>query len=120
MRTVLAAALVMLTATPAAAETPSAFVLARSVDGQTQVTTTLVCDGAGSTHPRAAEACAELRRAGGRFEALNVKPDAICTKEYLPHTAIALGAWQGRLVVWRKTFGNRCVMSGATGSVFDF
>ncbi len=62
MRTVLAAALIgipLLTASPAAAESPSSLVLTRSVAGQAPVTAKLLCDGAGSTHPRAL-----TRRAG--------------------------------------------------------
>ncbi|WP_066364576.1 SSI family serine proteinase inhibitor [Herbidospora mongoliensis] len=123
MRTVLAAALIaipLFAASPAAAEAPSALVLSRSVAGGAPVTTTLICGGVGSLHPKAAEACELLRSVGGRFEALNVNPDAICTKEYHPHAVTATGIWEGQRVSWQKTFGNRCGLISVTGSVFDF
>ncbi|GAB1821724.1 SSI family serine proteinase inhibitor [Herbidospora sp. RD11066] len=123
MRTVLAAALVavpLFAASPAAAEAPSALVLTLTAPDGATTATTLVCGGIGSGHPNTAVACEQLGKVGGRFEALNVNPDAICTLEYLPHVATASGIWEGRRVAWSKTFGNRCELLSTTGSVFDF
>ncbi|WP_327352570.1 SSI family serine proteinase inhibitor [Streptomyces sp. NBC_01304] len=71
----------------------------------------------GSGHPRAREACRDLRAAGGDIN--RIKPrDMICTKIYQPVTAAAYGMWNGRRTVYAKTFGNSCEMYAATGSVF--
>ncbi|UNS96344.1 subtilase-type protease inhibitor [Streptomyces tubbatahanensis] len=70
-------------------------------------------------HPRAAEACTALDRAGGDLDAL---PDATgpCTMEYDPVTVSAEGRHRGERVAWKKTFPNTCTMRSATGPVFDF
>jgi hypothetical protein len=39
---------------------------------------------------------------------------------YQPATAAAVGTWRGKLVRYRKTFSNRCVLTGDTGTVFQF
>ncbi|MUN40758.1 SSI family serine proteinase inhibitor [Actinomadura litoris] len=79
---------------------------------------TLRCDPAGGSHPRAAPACAELRRAGGR---LVHDPDGrVCTAQYSPVVAQARGSWRGTPVSFRSQFGNDCVMHSRTGTVFGF
>ncbi|WP_242891603.1 SSI family serine proteinase inhibitor [Actinomadura litoris] len=79
---------------------------------------TLRCDPAGGSHPRAAPACAELRRAGGR---LVHDPDGrVCTAQYSPVVAEARGSWRGTPVGFRSKFGNDCVMHSRTGTVFAF
>ncbi|RCG16714.1 protease inhibitor SIL-V5 [Streptomyces reniochalinae] len=70
-------------------------------------------------HPKAAEACTALDRAGGDLDTL---PDATgpCTMEYDPVTVSAEGRHRGERVTWKKTFPNLCTMHSATGPVFDF
>lgn len=81
----------------------------------------LRCDRPGGSHPRAGEACADLRRAGGDFDHLPGDPQAqFCTLEYRPVIASARGVWEGRSVRWAHTYGNRCALRVATGPVFDF
>ncbi|WJV50307.1 subtilase-type protease inhibitor [Streptomyces flavofungini] len=70
-------------------------------------------------HPFAKEACADLDRVGGDFDALP-REYRICTKEYAPVTVGATGTFQGRPVDWRKTYGNACEMEASTGYVFRF
>ncbi|MFF7725072.1 SSI family serine proteinase inhibitor [Streptomyces sp. NPDC008001] len=79
----------------------------------------LSCPDATGHHPHAAEACAVLHRAEG-------DPDRVtgteheCTRQYDPVTATAEGEWNGRPVVWHKTFPNACALDVATGPVFRF
>ncbi|HYQ62174.1 SSI family serine proteinase inhibitor [Actinophytocola sp.] len=82
---------------------------------------TLTCQPSGGTHPNAASACAELRRAHGNFAALPGEPEqTICTLEYQPLTARAAGRWRGDRVDWKHDYGNACTMHTVTGTVFLF
>ncbi|MDT0451141.1 SSI family serine proteinase inhibitor [Streptomyces hesseae] len=80
----------------------------------------LVCPGAGGHHPHAAEACADLERAGGRPDALPGDTGRVCTREDDPVVATADGAWHGTTVAWRRTYPNLCLLEAATGAVFQF
>ncbi|ACY96456.1 MULTISPECIES: subtilase-type protease inhibitor [Thermomonospora] len=79
---------------------------------------TLSCDPPGGSHPRAAQACADLDRSGGRI--VREREEAICTTEYRPVTARATGMWRGRPVTFVRTFPNPCVMAARTGAIFRF
>ncbi|MEV6602461.1 SSI family serine proteinase inhibitor [Actinoplanes sp. NPDC051346] len=81
--------------------------------------TSLECGPAGGAHPAAAAACADLRAVDGDLSALN-DSGGICTKEYQPVTAFAVGTWQGEPVAYRATFSNHCILLNATGDVFNF
>ncbi|GAA0440145.1 hypothetical protein Aca07nite_47960 [Actinoplanes capillaceus] len=81
-------------------------------------TALLYCEADGGSHRSAAAACQDLRAVDGDFHAL---PDAggICTREYRPVVATAVGFWAGRMTSYREVFGNNCLLLRATGSVFD-
>ncbi|MEW2631336.1 subtilase-type protease inhibitor [Streptomyces sp. NPDC048389] len=73
------------------------------------------------THPDPATACAELRAADGRFEAVTTRDSgAMCTKQWEPVTVTADGVWNGKRVSYSHTFGNACVQSSTSGTVFAF
>ncbi|MFF5206502.1 SSI family serine proteinase inhibitor [Streptosporangium sp. NPDC000396] len=80
----------------------------------------LTCDPAYGTHPRATEACAELALAQGDPALIRPLSGVACTQQYDPVTATATGLWNGRAIRFERTFGNACLMSNATGSVFAF
>lgn len=84
-------------------------------------TVTLQCDPPGGTHPRAAQACADVSRAGGDLAQMpkSANPRA-CFMIYAPVTATAQGSWHGQPVRFTKKYPNTCVMRDKTGSVFDF
>ncbi|MEU9101423.1 SSI family serine proteinase inhibitor [Streptomyces sp. NPDC048361] len=73
------------------------------------------------THPAAAAACAELRRAQGDFAAL-VAPGAprLCTKLWNPVTVRADGVWDGKHVSHVQTYGNSCMKDAGSEAVFNF
>lgn len=79
---------------------------------------TLLCEPDGGTHPKAAQACAELARHGGQFT--HRPADVFCTMNYAPVIADATGAWRGRPVHFHQQFPNACDMHARTGSLFDF
>lgn len=82
---------------------------------------TLTCAPApAGSHPAAAVACAELRTAGGDFDALVPGGDVLCTKQYDPVVVTAEGVWQGRRVSYERTFGNSCVKDFYGSAVFAF
>jgi hypothetical protein len=81
--------------------------------------TKLTCSPTGGGHPRAGQACATLRSAGGDPAKLK-GGDSLCMLLYKPVTARLKGTWRGRTVKWQQTFGNSCEMSRATGVLFDF
>ena len=80
---------------------------------------TLTCNPVGGAHPKAAKACAALKKTGGKPAKL--KPaKTMCTLEYAPITAEIDGTWKGRKLSWSKTFPNSCALTRATGVVFAF
>lgn len=78
----------------------------------------LRCQPAGGSHPRARPACVELAKVNGDFAELDVVKDRACTMQYDPVTVAAKGFWRGTPVAYKRTFGNACAMSNATGPVF--
>jgi hypothetical protein len=120
------AALAAPAAAPASLYAPSALVLtvghgdsAAAVTPQRAVTLSCAPTASG-THPAAALACAELRGAGGDFDALGARDDAQCTKQYDPVVVTVDGVWQGKRVSYERTFGNECVKNLYGSSVFAF
>jgi hypothetical protein len=99
----------------------SRLVLHTSAGTSPERTVTLQCNPAGGTHPKAAEACADVAKAGGDLAQMpaNTNPRA-CFMIYAPVTVTAQGKWQGQPVQFTKKFPNSCVMRDKTGSVFDF
>ncbi|MFF8594717.1 protease inhibitor [Streptomyces sp. NPDC015220] len=111
---------------PASLYAPSALVLTVG-HGNTAATATperavtLTCaPTASGTHPAAPDACAELRAAGGDFDALTAAGDVLCTRQYDPVVVTAAGVWQGKRVSYERTFANECVKNAAMTSVFAF
>ncbi|GAB2824060.1 hypothetical protein GCM10027176_30700 [Actinoallomurus bryophytorum] len=99
----------------------SRLVLHTSAGTSPERTVTLQCDPAGGTHPKAAEACADVAKARGDLAQMpaGANPRA-CFMIYAPVTVAAQGEWQGQAVRYTKKFPNSCVMRDKTGSVFDF
>ena len=79
--------------------------------------TLLLCDPP-QGHAHAAQACAELRTAGGDITRIPVRVDVLCPMLYAPVTASARGEWNGRRTEYTRTFSNTCMMGVETGSVF--
>jgi len=113
-------------AAPASLYAPSALVLTLGHGDSAAAATplravTLNCaPTASGTHPAPALACAELRGAGGDFDALAATGDAQCTKQYDPIVVTADGVWQGKRVSYERTFGNECVKNSSGSSLFAF
>ena len=80
--------------------------------------TLLLCDPP-LGHPHAAQACEELRAAGGDISRIPPRADVLCPLIYAPVTASAQGVWDGRRVAYTHTFANSCVMVAETGAVFE-
>lgn len=99
----------------------SRLVLHTSAGNSPERTVTLQCYPTGGTHPKAAQACADVTRAGGDLAQMpaNANPRA-CFMIYSPVTVTAQGQWHGQAVRYTKKFPNTCVMHDKTGSVFDF
>ncbi|MEV5953975.1 subtilase-type protease inhibitor [Streptomyces sp. NPDC051987] len=113
-------------AAPSSLYAPSALVLTtgHGTDAATATperAVTLNCaPSASGTHPAAAEACAELRGAGGDFDALAPRSEVWCTKLYDPVVVTVQGVWQGKRVSYEHTFGNQCMRDAYGASVFAF
>ncbi|MFF4896456.1 subtilase-type protease inhibitor [Streptomyces sp. NPDC001068] len=113
-------------AAPSSLYAPSALVLTtgHGTDAATATperAVTLNCAPAASgTHPAAAQACAELRGAGGDLDALAPRNDVWCTKLYDPVVVTVAGVWQGKRVSYEHTFGNQCMRDAYGVSVFSF
>ena len=122
IRTTIAAATLaatLLSAAPASAATRSDLTLSYQADAGYAAAVKLRCDPPRGVHPRKAQACRSLARAGGDPRRLRAAP-LMCTMEYAPITAQVRGTWQGRKVNWSHTFGNRCVMHRTTGPLTAF
>jgi Subtilisin inhibitor-like len=120
------AALALLSPVPAGtapgAEAPQAslrLTITHPDDAKGRRSVTLTCGPSGGTHPRAAEACAELTRSGGDIERASA-PGSACTMMYAPVIAEATGHWQGRPVQFRAEYGNPCALAARTGTIFRF
>ncbi|MFF1295681.1 MULTISPECIES: protease inhibitor [unclassified Streptomyces] len=113
-------------AAPASLYAPSALVLTVGHGESAALATparavTLTCAPTPSgSHPAAAAACAELRGAGGDFDALTGRGDVLCTKQYDPVVVTVDGVWQGKRVSYERTFANECVKSTHGTSLFAF
>ncbi|MEU5313035.1 subtilase-type protease inhibitor [Streptomyces sp. NPDC021562] len=113
-------------AAPSSLYAPSALVLTTGHGSDAATATperavTLTCAPAASgTHPAAAQACAELRGAGGDLNALTPRSDVWCTKLYDPVVVTVEGVWQGKRVSYERTFGNTCMRDAYGSSVFAF
>lgn len=83
---------------------------------------TLTCaPGPSGSHPAPALACAELRAAGGDFEALaSGTGDVMCTKQYDPVVVTVDGVWQGKRVSYERGFANECLKNSSGSSLFAF
>ncbi|MET8227140.1 protease inhibitor [Streptomyces sp. NPDC005301] len=114
------------TPAPASLYAPSALVLTTGHgDGAEGVTperaVTLSCaPTASGTHPDPVRACAELRASGGDFDALDVRNEVMCTKQFDPVVVTVDGVWQGRRVSYERTFANECVKNSYGMTVFAF
>ena len=113
-------------AAPASLYTPSALVLTVG-HGESAATAvpvravTLTCGPkASGTHPAAGPACAELRGAGGDFDALSVRDGVLCTQQYDPVVVTVDGVWEGRRLSYERSFANECVMNATGAGVFTF
>jgi hypothetical protein len=82
--------------------------------------TRLTCDPAAGDHRAAQVACGEIEAAGGDFTQLPGTEPQVCTFDYRPVTAVAIGSWRGTPVQYVQEFPNRCVMEQETGTVFSF
>jgi hypothetical protein len=106
---------------PAYGQAPTRLLLRTTVGSAAPRTVTLLCDPPGGTHPKAAQACADLARSHGSFKVPSAKhkPRA-CFMIYSPVTVSAEGRWRGEDVQFTARFPNTCVMRGQTGAIFDF
>jgi hypothetical protein len=120
--TVAAIALAMSVATAAEAagtHRKTDLVLSYMAEAGYAVAVKLHCDPAGGAHPKPAKACATLREVAGRPDLIKAA-EIMCMMLYAPVTAEITGTWQGRQLIWKHTYGNRCVMIRATGVLFIF
>ncbi|WP_233515538.1 SSI family serine proteinase inhibitor [Marinitenerispora sediminis] len=112
-------------AAPAAAAQPASAAGARleltitPEHGEGERSVVLECGPAGGSHPRAAEACETLARAGGDFGRVRARSGA-CTMQFDPGVLRAAGHWYGTPVDYRRDFSNPCVAGNETGGVFEF
>lgn len=102
-------------------QAPTQLVLKRAVVSETPRTVTLRCDPVGGTHPKAAQACADLARSHGDLtvDPKSKRPQA-CFMIYAPVTVSAEGRWHGEAYQNLARYPNTCVLKGKTGSIFDF
>lgn len=91
----------------------------RHIDASSKHDALLTCNPSGGTHPRAAQACADLATAQGDFAKLPKKPE-FCPMIYAPVTATASGTYEGKRIDFRQEFDNRCLLARVTGHVFEY
>jgi subtilisin inhibitor-like len=111
---------VLAAASPAAAAGRTKLTLIYMADAGYAAAVVLRCGPVGGSHPKGRQACATLKKVGGRPERLTAPPGAMCTMEYAPITAEITGTWKGRTVNWSRKFPNTCDMTRTTGVLFVF
>jgi hypothetical protein len=82
---------------------------------------TLGCDEQQATgsHPRRAEACAAIQHAKGDFTQLP-STNRVCTMQYDPIVARAVGRWHGKQITFETTYANPCTAAAQSDDVFAF
>jgi hypothetical protein len=81
----------------------------------------LRCDPPGGTHPKAADACADVAKSQGDLKQMPASSNPrACFMIYAPVTVSAQGNWRGQPLQFTAQFPNTCVMRDKTGSIFDF
>ena len=104
-----------------AAQGPTQLTLTTVVGSAAPKTVTLQCDPVGGTHPKAAQACADVAKTHGDFTlASDEKNPHACFMIYSPVTTSAEGQLHGEAVKYTARFPNTCMMRTRTGSIFDF
>jgi hypothetical protein len=118
---VTAAVLVLLTANPtgATASRKTELTVSYRADAGYAAAVKLGCHPPRGGHPKKAQACRSLARAGGDPRRL-APAGGMCTMEYAPITAQVKGTWQGRRINWSHRYGNSCVMHRTTGVLTAF
>ncbi|MGK5552787.1 SSI family serine proteinase inhibitor [Actinomadura kijaniata] len=124
---VTAAALVPLTAVPAAADPrpagpEGAYLLMVTPVGEAapERSATLWCGPDGGAHPVAENACDQLRKVSGRIGEIP-EQQGPCTLEYRPVRLTATGHWRGAPRHFDRTYPNRCAaVRGTGGTLFAF
>jgi hypothetical protein len=106
------------TASPAP-KSRSVLALSLSVAGGSTRTVSLKCDQDSGSHPALTQACDMLRKVGGDLSKMTYDIDMICPDEHIPHAVSAIGMWEGRFVLFAKTYDNRCEMTALTGPLFQ-
>lgn len=81
---------------------------------------TLTCDPTGGTHPKAAQACADLKKAGDFAHLPILSTPRACYMIYAPVSVTAIGHLGATLVRFQATYPNDCFLAAQTGSIFAF
>ncbi|MGE7384340.1 SSI family serine proteinase inhibitor [Streptomyces sp. NPDC004126] len=129
----LALGAVLATAAPAAA-LPAAATPPPPADAHVRLTVTRAVGGPGRNasvwldcparraphHPNREAACADLAAADGDLDRLPGQETAVCSNDSSQVTVTADGTYAGRAVHWRHVYANDCLLTLATGKVFDF
>lgn len=77
----------------------------------------LTCNRDGGTHPTPRAACRVLRAVHGDPSELD-GANAICTREFNPHTVKVKGTWRGHRVNFTTTYSNKCLMLAAGKALY--
>ncbi|MFG3258155.1 SSI family serine proteinase inhibitor [Streptomyces sp. NPDC048172] len=72
----------------------------------------------GSTHPRPAQACRMMERAGGQFSMLPAQK-AVCPTVHKPVTVVAKGYWKSTARLYAQIYPNTCEASARSSGVFN-
>ncbi|MFL6056761.1 MAG: SSI family serine proteinase inhibitor [Actinoallomurus sp.] len=104
-----------------ARQAPTRLTLRTVVGSAAPRTVSLQCDPSGGTHPKAAQACADLGKAHNDFVvAMDDKNPRACFMIYSPVMISAEGQWHGEAVRFTARYPNTCVLRAKTASIFDF
>lgn len=104
-----------------AGQAPTRLTLRTAVGSAAPRTVSLQCDPSGGTHPKAAQACADLAKAHHDFVvATDDKNPRACFMIYSPVVISAEGQWRGEAVKFTARYPNTCVLRAKTASIFDF
>ncbi|MGP4112126.1 SSI family serine proteinase inhibitor [Streptomyces sp. 4N509B] len=80
---------------------------------------TLTCLPDGGTHPTPVDACDTLASVDGYVERIPPNREWVCPGHLDPVTVTARGLWGNRVVLYEKTFINRCYAVVSSDFVFD-
>ncbi|MBF8186512.1 hypothetical protein ITP53_12325 [Nonomuraea sp. K274] len=114
---VLAAAALVVAATPAHAQAAELSITRYDIREGTAQRWYLTCTPDEGTHPSPVAACDRLDEIGGDLDRIRFRPDVACPRIYDPVRVEITGDYHGELKIFQETYPNACFVEKLAGPI---